>query len=893
MSLKIYRQKRNFHNTPEPKGAIAKKRNSKVSPSKQIIDNKHIYIIQKHAASHLHYDFRLELKGVLKSWAIPKGPSLDPKVKRLAMHVEDHPIEYASFEGIIPPGQYGAGTVILWDKGHWTSLDKNPYQAYLDGNMKIEIAGEKLQGQWKLVRIGKDGKSWLLMKVNDQYAKSKDHYDITTAKPNSVLSQQSLEEVKENYQYIWHNRGVQKLTKGQLKTRLNSRIKKLSHNPAESLSLNQLSIKKPIKKKNKKSTQKSQSFTKFKTGLPKSAYPRNIFPALATLVDEPPLGDNWLHEIKFDGYRLIVFKKDKKINLMTRNQNNWTHKFQDIAAAINLFLNKNAVLDGEVVVLDDNERPNFQMLQNSIKMNQGRPFIYYVYDILYYDQYDLTSLPLLKRKNILQNILRENQSTNIMYSDHIVGYGKEMLQKICDLGFEGIVSKEIDSSYIQKRSKTWLKIKCLKRQEFVIGGYKKPQGKRKYFGSLLLGTYNKRKELIYNGNVGTGFTEASLANIYQLLSKYETSKMPFHQQPPGSRKDVIWLKPLLVAEVEFSEWTNDDYVRNPSFKGLRNDKSPQQIVREKEVPIENIENKQDLFLKEEKSQKLNSNYRLTNPHKILYPEDHITKKEFALYYKNIHAWILPYIVNRPLSLYRCPDGYQKECFFQKHINDSTPSALYAITIQEKDSKEECIYIKDDTGLMALAQMGALEIHPWGSRIEDAEYPDVIVFDLDPGPDVPWKKVVEAAFDVKELLTGFKLQSFVKTTGGKGLHVVVPIKPQYTWQEIKLFTRLVAHYIVQQNPQQYVCQMTKSKRTGKVFVDYLRNQRGATAIAPYSTRARAHAPVAVPLAWDELTDSYQDTSYTIRTIMQRLNHLSKDPWRNFFKIKQSLDLDQLK
>lgn len=589
---------------------------------------------------------------------------------------------------------------------------------------------------------------------------------------------------------------------------------------------------------------------------------------------------------------MIASIHNGRCKLISRNQNDWTNKFPTIVEELNQLFNFNLILDGEIVILDEHGHSNFQLLQNSIKENRDRPFIYYVFDILYYDSYDLTELTLLERKNILQQLITATSSTTIRYSDHIIGLGDQVFAKVCHLDLEGIVSKNIDSIYTQSRTRSWLKTKCMKRQEFVIAGYTQPQGKRKHFGSLLLGTYNQHKELIYNGNVGTGFTEATLAEIYKLLQKYQSKKMPFSKRPPGS-SNVTWLTPVLVGEVEFSEWTNEGYVRHPSFKGLRNDKSPQNIIREKEVHVSNTVTSKRRGNKAQPTSPSSFNYRLTNPNKILYPEDKITKQQFAAYYEAVSDRILPYIVKRALTIVRCPGGYQGECFYQKHVNKTTPKALHGILVKEKTSKSKCIYIDDQEGLLALAQIGALEIHPWGSRIETIEYPDVLVFDLDPAPDVPWASVVQGAYDVKNLLMKIKLKSFVKTTGGKGLHVVVPIQPKIKWDDIKIFTHVVADYLVKQNPTAYVDQMTKSKRTGKVFVDYLRNQRGATAIAPYSTRARRHAPVAVPLAWDELTDDFADTFYTLQTLPQRLYQLRKDPWHDFFKIKQSLELDKLK
>ena len=781
---------------------------------------------------------------MLKSWAVPKGPSLDPAVKRLAMHVEDHPMEYGSFEGIIPKGQYGGGTVMLWDKGEWIPQDQNPNAAFHKGDMTFRLRAKKLNGLWKLIRIRNNEKGWLLIKIKDEYAKPAEQYDITVDEPNSVKSKQSMEEITTHYQHVWGKHGLEK--------------------PAKKVSPKKKVINKSI------------------LNLPTIPFPDVIFPEFATLVDKPPEGDNWLHEIKLDGYRLLALKKSGQTRLITRRQNDWTHKFKDIARAINHLPFANAILDGEIVLLDEHQRSNFQLLQNAIKTNLGKPLIYYVFDLIYYDQHDLSSLPLLERKNILQQIIPSDDAL-IRYNDHLFGSGSEILAKACELSLEGIVSKDIQSPYVQRRTKQWLKTKCLKQQEFVIGGYNKPKGRRQYFGSLLLGTYNQRGELIYHGNVGTGFTEASLKSTDQLLKKNQVREMPFAKRPPGASK-AIWVKPVLVAEIEFSEWTDENYLRHPSFKGLRNDKPAREIVQEQEIEIEKIMQK--------KPKKITTSpLKITNPNKLLYPEDRITKQQVAAYYQYIEPWIMPYIVHRPLTIVRCPEGYQK-CFYQKHINQSTPKSLYGIRIKEKENEEDCIYIKDHAGLMAFPQMGVLEIHPWGSNIDRIEYPDMMIFDLDPGPQISWKTIVKAALEIRQYLQDLKLTSFIKTTGGKGLHIVVPIQPEYDWDQVGNFAEVFVNFLVKTDPTSYVSKMTKAKRVGKIYVDYLRNRRGATAIAPYSTRARPYAPVATPIDWDELSVDMRDNFFNLKTIHKRLDTLKSDPWKNFFKQKQSLRLDQL-
>lgn len=835
MSLNTYHKKRDFKKTTEPAGKVGHRKNKKLT-----------FVIQKHAASHLHYDFRLELNGVLISWAVPKGPCLDPSVKRLAVHVEDHPLAYGDFEGIIPEGQYGGGTVMLWDKGEWICDEANADAAYKKGHLSFILKGKKLKGRWKLIRIRHDDKTWLLMKAKDDYAEPLKRYNITEKEPDSVKSGESIENIAENFQSVWGKKGVEK---------------------------------KSSRKKNKKNS----TFLIPALSLKKSPFPKQISPELATLVDHPPQGQEWIHEIKLDGYRLIAFKKNGKTQLFTRHHNNWTDKFKNLVQALDNLSIKNVIFDGEVTLLDKNQKTNFQLLQNSIKQGTPADFVYYIFDLLYLDNYNLTSLPLIERKKLLQSLLPADDLI-LRYNDHVQGQGKEVFAKSCELGLEGIVSKLAQSPYSQKRSKNWLKIKCVKRQEFVIGGFTQPKHSRKYFGSLLLGTYSDNNELIYNGNVGTGFTQASLESVYEALMKYKTIKMPFKNTPPAS-KGATWVRPNLVAEVEFTEWTDENHLRHPSFKGLRKDKPTKQIVKELITPIESASH----FAEKLNTMKLP--IKITNPNKILYPKDNISKLDIIEYYNAIHKWILPYIVERPLTLLRCPSDY-KECFYQKHISQNKSDVLFDILINEKLGKRNYLYIKNKEGLLTLAQMDCLEIHPWGSTIQEIDHPDVITFDLDPAPDIEWKNVVASAWEIKQHLAEFKLKSYVKTSGGKGLHIVVPIKPEYDWDEVKNFARVFVEFLTQCNPKKYIGKMSKAERKGKIFIDYLRNQRGATSIAPYSTRAREHAPVSTPLDWNELTHHFEDTFYTIKTLPLRLNELKSDPWKDFFKKPQSLHLDKL-
>lgn len=826
MGLETYHKKRNFKKTPEPRGRVHRQKHF-------------LYVIQKHAASHLHYDFRLELDGVLKSWAVPKGPCLDNTVKRLAVHVEDHPIEYGTFEGIIPKGEYGGGTVMLWDQGEWIPLDKEPRAGYEKGHLRFELKGKKLKGRWDLIRF-KDDKNWFLIKFKDDYAEPAD-YDITTDKPLSVLSGQSMEGIADHYERVWSSK--EKKNQG----------RKKSVTAAQRLQLN----------------------------LPESPFPETVSVQLATLVNKPPRGDDWLQELKFDGYRILALKNNKKVQLLTRNHNDWTSVFPAVVDAIAELPVKKAIFDGEVVVLNEEGRPDFQRLQNSIKEGLKAPFIYYLFDLLYLAPYDLRPLPLIERKSLLAPLIAASASSILRYSDHIIGQGNDVFKQACDMALEGIIAKQIHSPYEGKRTLSWLKIKCCQRQEFVIGGFSQPKGSRTCFGSLFIGVFNEQGEFVHTGNVGTGFTDKSIKSLYEKMKPLIIDKSPFKKRPPDA-KTATWVKPELVIEVEFSQWTEEGRLRHPSFKGLRLDKPATEVVKENVKPVEPIEKKE--------SKIKNTAIILSNPDKILYPEDKITKQDLFDYYDEISDHILPYIRNRFLSLVRCPSSYT-QCFYQKHLNQKSDHLL-SLPVQDKNGDtEQYLYLNDKEGLLSLVQMGVLEIHPWGSTVKQYEYPDILIFDLDPGTGVAWSQVVDAAFDIRDRLASYSLRCFVKTTGGKGLHLVIPIKPDHDWDMLKNYTHVFAEYLEKINPQNYISTMAKVKRKGKIFVDYLRNQRGATAIAPFSTRARRHAPVAVPLHWEELSGRSDDHFYTIHTLPKRLKQLKNDPWADFWTLQQALRIEK--
>ncbi|MFW6333142.1 MAG: DNA ligase D [Thermodesulfobacteriota bacterium] len=864
-----YQKKRDFSHTPEPKG------------EKAASGEGNRYLIQKHAASRLHYDFRLELDGVLKSWAVPKGPSLDPSEKRLAVHVEDHPIEYGEFEGIIPEDEYGGGTVMLWDRGKWEPIG-DPEKGYAKGDLKFRLHGEKLTGEWALIEMkgksGQDGKNWLLIKKKDDAARPLKEGDILKEAPKSVASDRSMEEIAEDRERVWSGKGE-----------VNS--EKDSGEKAE---------KTPQKKGRNKKVSDKNDFSDLDglKGARKGRPSKTFKPQLATLVDHPPDGDDWLHEIKLDGYRILALKQKDEVRMITRNGKDWTDKFEPVAHAMAAFPAEEALIDGELVALDADGHSDFQTLQNSLKGKTDADLVFYVFDLPFCSGYDLTGSPLKDRKAVLKERFEVmgNSDNRIRYSDHIEGDAESVYRHACRMSLEGVISKKIDAGYTQKRSRNWLKSKCIERQEFVIGGFTEPSGSRIGFGALLLGYYQDG-DLIYAGKVGTGFDDDTLKNLGEKLRSLEIEAPAFVDPPNGyAAKGAHWVRPELVGEVEFTAWTEDGYLRHPSFMGLRKDKSPEDIVREEPKPTGAVGEKKESSgekqpsaggAKKSSGETAVAGIHLSSPDKVLYHQQGTTKIELARYYEKIADWVLPHLVDRPLTLVRCPQGHQKGCFYQRHMSEGPPEGVETIMIEEKKGKGAYLFIRDLPGLISLVQLGALEFHPWGCRIDRIERPDQVIFDLDPSPEVSWDRVVEAARTVGDRLESLGLQSFVKTSGGKGLHVVLPLTRRSDWDEVKTFAQAVAKDIADNDPDHYVATMSKQKRKGKVFIDYLRNSRGATSVAAYSTRSRTGAPVSAPIRWNELAPSLKADAYTIENLPNRLSSLKGDPWDGFWNVRQSI------
>ena len=808
MSLRDYGRKRRFADTPEPDES-----------RRGVASHRPIFVVQLHHARARHYDFRLEADGALKSWAVPKGPSLRVGEKRLAVEVEDHPLAYATFEGDIPHGNYGAGHVDVFDHGTWAS-EGDPLEAIAAGKLDFVLHGGKLNGGWKLVRTNLRGKQkqWLLIKREDEFAADLEADDL--------------------------------VGKAAPKPRKKTAGRKVASSPKRVAT---------SKASSGKWAQRALAIE----GAREGDYPAGFAPQLASSREIAPAGDDWLHEIKWDGYRMMADLVDGKVKLRSRGKLDWTDTFPEVARAVEALPVGDARLDGELVVIDKEGRSDFSALQRAIDGTSKQPLRYVVFDLPGIDGVDLSRAALIERKTLLKDLLGKRAGV-VAYSEHVLGHGREVFEASGRKGLEGIISKRADSAYSQSRSSAWVKVKHEDSDEFVVVGYTAPKGSRSGFGSLLMAK-PESGDLRYVGRVGTGFDDAMLKSLQATLAKLQrkqaTVTLPAHV--PFSAGSVHWVKPVLVAEVAFRGWAKEGLLRQASFKRLREDK-----------------NMRDLDATPEKTV-------LTHPERIVYPKDRISKGEVADYYRRVARWMLPELERRPLSLLRCPDGAQGECFFQKHHKDALGKSVHAISLQQKSGKEDYLYIEDEAGLLELVQMNALEFHPWGARVEAPESPDRLVFDLDPGPGVSWNKVKAAARDIRQRLLEAKLESWLRLSGGKGLHLVVPIAPGPSWDEVKDFCGAFAEALAAHAPDKYVATMSKAKRDGKIFVDWLRNGRGSTSVCSWSLRAREHATVAMPLRWEELAKITSPGMYTMTRALQRAGRLRKDPWEGIGETRQAL------
>lgn len=809
--LSAYNFKRNFEKTSEPAGGAER-------PAEGLR-----FVVQHHMARREHYDFRVEWGGVLLSWAVPKGPSFNPRDKRLAVRVEEHPLEYRHFEGTIPKGEYGGGTVMLWDEGTWAP-QSDVQEGLRQGSLKFALKGRRLKGKWALVRMKanvEDAKeNWLLLKERDDYAKECDAIENYTT---SIQTGRTMAEIEK------------------------SEAEKFTRNPFS-----------------------------------------NTDVQLAKLVDIVPKKEaDWLYELKYDGYRIVAFVECNNVRLQTRGGQDYTHRFENVAAALaDWAAGRSMVLDGEMVVTDAKGKTDFQSLQSYLRSHGDKHPTYIVFDLLALGGEDLRGQKLTERKATLEALLKDAPQS-LHYSRHVFGNGKESFATACAMGMEGIVGKKTDSVYSGTRNGDWIKLKCDKRQEFVVGGYTLSNKKTHGISSLLLGVYESG-ELRYVGRAGTGLSEADVKELEEKVEALKRPKPPFTPVPEARTNEMItWLEPRLVAEIKFAEWTDEHLLRQASYKGLRTDKNPEDIKRE-----EADDDTRPALSAEEMEKPMASNgemiiiggVKVTNPDKVMFSDPEITKEGVIRYYAQVSDRMLPYVRHRVLSIVRCPKGIAHTCFFKKHPG---PDSLGVVTVPVMNSDgdtKDYFYIENATGLIAEAQMGTLEFHTWGSCIETLEKPDMMVFDLDPDEGMALDTVRQGARDMKNMLAELSLHSYLKTSGGKGYHVVVPLQPASSWAVFHDFARRVAEVMEQKWPDRYTSNVRKAKRTNRIFIDWIRNGRGATSVAPYSVRARAGARVSMPIAWEEL-DTVGPDGVDMADALRRIG--MTDPWKDFFQNNQQL------
>lgn len=832
MSLRTYDQKRNFKDTSEPKGT-----------KKKSAGKEHIFVIQRHHASRLHYDFRLEVDGVLKSWAVPKGPSLNPSDKRLAMQVEDHPYDYKDFEGVIPEGNYGAGFVYVWDKGNYELLhddgkdfDKEANKEIREGNLKIRMKGKKLKGEFALVKMkNSDDNAWLLLKHKDDYA-VKEKYDSEDHTPQRIK-----------------DRGVKE-------------------------------------KEKMKGTKKKAQSAKVKAAATK----KELFtPMMATLVDTPFSRDGWLFETKWDGYRAIADVRKGKVELYSRNHLSFNKDYPKVVAALEK-LSHDAVLDGEVVILKKDGTSDFQSLQN-YKNDASGNLVYVAFDLLRLDGQDLQALPLIQRKELLKEIIAQLGSKTVIYSEHVLNDSEKLYKTAKEKGWEGIIAKESESLYAEgRRSMSWLKIKIVDEQEAIICGYTDPQGSRKKIGSLVLGVYDDKNELKYAGNCGGGLNGALINELYDKMQPYRQKTSPLNEKI-RTNTPVTWVKPELVCQVKFSSWTSDRRLRQPIFLGLRKDKPAKEVHKETAKSTKMATKKAAVnaapATTQEKERVVTLNGKkvtLTNQQKLYWPDEKITKGTLLDYYLEMADYVLPYLKDRPLSLHRFPNGINDPGFYQKDIDTATvPEWLKTVQLHAASASRDVDYLVcNNTATLAyMVNLGCIEINPWLSRVKNLENPDYLVLDLDP-ENIAFKHVVETALAIKELLDQLKVKAFCKTSGASGLHIYVPTGGKYNYETCRLFAEYVAKQVQQQLPDITSVIRSKSKRNKKVYIDYMQNSRGQTIASPYSVRPKPGATVSAPLNWDELTDDLAISDFNIGNMADRIRDVG-DLWKDIDKTKNDL------
>ena len=861
--LQKYWAKRDFGITGEPKGSVRQ-------TGKALT-----FVIQKHAASRLHYDFRLELEGTLKSWAVPKGPSLDPAAKRMAVHVEDHPLEYATFEGVIPKGQYGAGSVIVWDRGVWIPVD-DPQEGYRQGKLKFELKGEKLNGRWTLVRMrgrGEKQEPWLLIKERDDTARPAAEYDVTEALPDSV-----------NAVRAQASNGAA-IAAGKIGKRASRPV---AASPAATVG-------------------------SMPRGARPAKLPLSLSPQLATLTESAPKGGDWIYEIKFDGYRIVTRVDGNDVRLFTRNGHDWTSKLRHLAEAIAELGMPDGWLDGEIVIPEGDGRTNFQSLQNAFDTLRTQNIHYFLFDLPYFAGHDLREVPVRERRALLKKLLVSNKSRLIVFSDEFEADAGSLLEAACRLRLEGVIGKRADAPYTSTRSASWIKLKCTQRQEFVIGGYTDPRGARSGLGSLLLGVHDSDGRLMYAGNVGTGFDHKTLVQLKNQLAALSSGQTPFHKLPSGVKGH--WVKPILVAEVAFGEWTDEGRIRHSVFHGLRTDKPPANIIREQPVEPANetrtvVDNPNVVAKRVSKTSSkavakepavtsarvappakappaTAGGVKISHGERVIDQSTGLTKLDLVRYYESIAQYMLPHLKGRPTSLVRGPSGIAGQLFFQKHVDTLRIPGVNELDPAFLPGHPPMLEIATVQALIQAAQLNVIEFHTWNATARSIENPDRLLFDLDPGEGVQWQQVVEGTMLTKAFLDELKLKAFLKTSGGKGLHIVVPLTPTSNWDEVKDFSEAVVVHLARTVPQRFVARSGPANRVGRIFIDYLRNNRGATTAAAFSARARPGLGVSMPLAWEELDGLESAGLWNITNALARVEKLRVDPWLEYKATRQTI------
>ncbi|WP_454056544.1 DNA ligase D [Cupriavidus sp. Marseille-Q8015] len=974
------RQKRDFGATPEPSGETARHtgraRRKRVQPL--------TFVVQKHAARRLHYDFRLELDGTLKSWAIPKGPSYDPADKRMAVHVEDHPLDYANFEGVIPAGHYGAGTVIVWDRGTWIP-DEDPEAGYAAGKLKFELRGEKLQGHWTLVRMGgrrqRDQDAWLLIKERDDLARAAADFDVVEAMPDSVLAGTAVAQHRASGAVEGAVKGADQSAKAGAKQGAKKGAKKgaQAHEDQDDHKNGDGDDAPPRATRKKGAAARQASASRARaakasgdtvappTGASKAALPLALAPQLATLVEAPPTDGEWQYEVKFDGYRLLARVDGDDVRLFTRQGHDWTSKLRSLAAEVRALGLPDGWLDGEIVVVDKHGVTDFQALQNAFETAHVDTIQYYVFDLPYYAGHDLRAVPLDQRRMLLRQVLAAKAAPRVRFSESFEADPDEMLSAACRMKLEGVIGKRVDSAYVSARARTWIKLKCTQRQEFVIGGFTDPKGSRSGLGALLLGVHDAQGKLRYVGNVGTGFDTATLDSLRKQLDALPADATPFADLPRGVKGH--WVRPKLVAEVSFGAWTQDGRIRHSVFHGLRTDKPAGAVSVEKPVKPETMAGETGAkraktgaagakagtratastaaksgiaksgiaksgIAKSRTAKTRTSTAEASNVTKattgttsrtatrtargarqtqatketlvasagngnagrivvshadrVIDASTGLTKGDLVRYYARAAGLLLPFLKGRPLAMVRAPAGIDGQQFFQRHGDTLNIDGMKQLDPELWPGHPPLIELTSEAAIVAVAQLNVVEFHTWNARARTIDKPDRIVFDIDPGEGVDWPRIQEAAGLVRAMLDALGLQAYLKTSGGKGLHVVVPIAARAGWDDVRDFAQDVVRHMAKTIPDRFVAKSGPRNRVGKIFIDYLRNGVGATTASAYSARARPGLGVSMPVSWDELEDLTSAAHWTIANVDARLDEMTRhDPWAGHDAQRQTL------